>query len=401
MKSLFPSHFPKSEAQREALWDECVFVFDTNVLTSLYKRSDDARSALLEIIRSLGARVWIPYQVIYEFLNNRPMIAHQQSCMYQEAKEKLEAFLADLDSTTKHPFLGEELHREFVNVASKVSAELESKAISYGNMIVFDDVKEQLSQLLEGKVGGEYDKPKLDGIVKEGEVRYSNHIPPGYEDSGKHKGSSIFEHVRARYGDLILWKQILDHARQNSLSVVLVTGDQKDDWWLRAGGKTIGPRPELLDEFRKEVGKDFYMYSHSVFLRLANEYLNQQTSSTVIQEIQDAANELSSFDSDGTELALEEPDSDFIPNEERFLMGRIAILHRKMQRVEKALDRIAFELVGAKARNDADELRSLREERLELSELRNSLAVQLANFNMELSKLALVKSRRGGIDPLV
>lgn len=40
-------------------------MFDTNVLTSVDKRSDDARDSLYKVIRSLGDRLWIPYQVIF------------------------------------------------------------------------------------------------------------------------------------------------------------------------------------------------------------------------------------------------------------------------------------------------------------------------------------------------
>ncbi|UVM15617.1 PIN domain-containing protein [Pseudomonas sp. B21-023] len=300
MRSAFANHFARSEAARKQLWDACIFVFDTNVLTSLYKRSEEAREALFKIIESLGSRVWIPHQVAYEFLRNRPGVAHEQASMYRATIKSLTDLLSDLESHTKHPFVHSKLHDEFVGVSCKVIEALEDKVSYYENKIVNDDVKERLADLLEGKVGPAWADEKLKKTIKEGEERYANLVPPGYEDVAKHKNSTVFEHVRARYGDLILWLQILEHAKSESTAVILITGDQKDDWWLKVGGKTIGPRPELIAEFKDKVGADFSMYSHSSFLSLANSYLDQRTSESVIKEIEDAA--LETEDSDVEEV---------------------------------------------------------------------------------------------------
>ncbi|MDN5510359.1 MAG: PIN-like domain-containing protein, partial [Pseudomonas sp.] len=64
MKTKFSNHFANDEQRRAKLWDECVFVFDTNVYTGVYKRSDDARDAFYKVVRSLGERLWAPYQVV-------------------------------------------------------------------------------------------------------------------------------------------------------------------------------------------------------------------------------------------------------------------------------------------------------------------------------------------------
>ncbi|HDS1045752.1 MULTISPECIES: PIN domain-containing protein [Pseudomonas] len=401
MKSLFPSHFPKSDADRKALWDECIFVFDTNVLTSLYKRSDEARSALLAIIKSLGDRVWIPHQVIYEFLQNRPAVAHQQAAMYSDAKTTLVSFLGEFESITKHPFLSKDLHSRFLQVSNSVIEELQAKAAAYDEMVVSDSVRDALAELLEGKVGGEYDKKRLDEIIKEGESRYANHIPPGFEDANKHKGSPIFAHVRARFGDLILWKQIIDYASERKLPVILVTGDQKDDWWLRtSGAKTLGPRPELMDEFRISVGANFYMYSHSKFLSLANDYLNQRTSSTVIQEIQDAALESAIEEHEEEESALEEPEDIFRFNEARHLARNIKHISARMRSIRHELNRNYIAINRARGRHANDELEVLKIRRKELLQLFSEFEKKAASYELELTQLT-GDQKALPLDPLV
>lgn len=374
MRSTFANHFSNDESTKQQLWDDCVFVFDTNVLTSLYKRSDEAREALLKIIESLGERVWIPHQVAYEFLRNRPTVAHDQSVMYMEAIKKLSAFLADLESNTKHPFVSTDLHSEFVEVSGKVVSVLEEKVAYYESKIVSDDLKERLADLLEGKVGEGYDDAKLREKIKVGESRYANHVPPGYEDATKHKNSQVFEHVRARYGDLILWFQVLEYAKVGPVSVILVTGDQKDDWWLRVGGKTIGPRPELLEEFKAQTGADFFMYSHSSFLSLANDYLHQRTSQSVIKEIEDAALEL---EVDAIPLPWNEPEALDLGS----LLENERVLKAEFESASQGFARLMSKLANASSPAETKKLRSELNQKLAIRErLRKQLLSCISNI---------------------
>lgn len=289
MKDIFSSHFATDEERRKNIWKECFFVFDTNVLTAVYKRSDHARDALYQIVRSLGDRLWIPYQVGYEFLDNRAKITHDQSRIYAAAIDELKAFLDSLEVATRHPFLSEKLHNEFLDVSKKVIDELEGKRAFHESRLTTDDVKHEFASLLAGKVGRKYDEAQLRQIVKEGDVRYSNQIPPGFQDINKHKGSSVFGDICKRYGDLIIWKQVIEKAKDLGKPVIMVTGEQKEDWWEKCAGKIIGPLPQLIEEFNSEVGKDFYLYSYHSFLSLANEYLEQTTSAEVIEEVREAA----------------------------------------------------------------------------------------------------------------
>ena len=380
MRSAFASHFGSDDA-KQVLWDNCIFVFDTNVLSSLYKRSDEARNALLKILESLGDRIWIPNQVAYEFLRNRPSIVHEQSCLYGDAVKKLTDFLKDLESNTKHPFLDGELYRSFVDISCKVVSSLEDKSALYESKLVDDGLKERLADLLEGKVGDPYDDAKLRELIKQGEFRYANQLPPGYEDASKHKGSPIFEHARARYGDFIIWAQILDYAKVNKVSVILVTGDQKEDWWLRVGGKTLSPRPELMAEFKSEVGAEFYMYSHSKFLSLANGYLDQRTSLSVINEIRE--NEDASLDS-GINGGGEDDDDFFLPWEISYA-DRLRVLTQHEERL-----RLKFE---AAARNFAAAVRKTDEAKSPVSRKRaHAEATFLAN-EREHARLELMRCR--------
>ena len=120
MKSLFPSHFAGDNGRIVKLWAECIFVFDTNVLTGLYKYSDETRDALYQVIESLGGRLWIPYQVMLEYLDNRAKIVHDQSKLYTSAIAALQEFKTELEMPTRHPFVSRDIYDEFCVSTGKV-----------------------------------------------------------------------------------------------------------------------------------------------------------------------------------------------------------------------------------------------------------------------------------------
>ncbi|MDZ7696045.1 MAG: PIN-like domain-containing protein [Deltaproteobacteria bacterium] len=89
------------------------------------------------------------------------------------------------------------------------------------------------------------------------------------------------------FGDLIVWKQVLEHSIEIDKGIVLVTDDKKEDWWERFKGKTVGPRPELVKEFKDNANNTFHMYQADRFLELARENLGEQVSPEIVEEIRE------------------------------------------------------------------------------------------------------------------
>ena len=59
---------------------------------------------------------------------------------------------------------------------------------------------------------------------EEGQGRYKKEIPPGFKDAKDKDG------VR-KYGDLIIWKEMLKFALKQSKNIIFITDDVKADWW--------------------------------------------------------------------------------------------------------------------------------------------------------------------------
>ncbi|MCP5022661.1 MAG: hypothetical protein GY930_12915 [bacterium] len=85
-----------------------------------------------------------------------------------------------------------------------------------------------------------------------------------------------------------------NHAKDQVLKdVVFVTDDGKSDWWwkVKSGGtKTLGARPELIDEIARKAGVErFHAYSTERLLRYANKNLDTQVAAEVIEEVRDVS----------------------------------------------------------------------------------------------------------------
>src|ERR1700757_3463653 len=73
------------------------------------------------------------------------------------------------------------------------------------------------------------------------------------------------------YGDLIIWKELLNFAKKNKTALIFVTDDRKEDWWTIENGKTIRPREELIKEFFDLTGVRILIYNAENFLQFAKE----------------------------------------------------------------------------------------------------------------------------------
>lgn len=85
-----------------------------------------------------------------------------------------------------------------------------------------------------------FDKEEL---LQELERRKTLGIPPGYKDSGKRLNA---------VGDLLIWKTILELAKQDHKDVIFVTSEEKADWckdlhaFLSRGNRPLFPAELVL-----------------------------------------------------------------------------------------------------------------------------------------------------------
>lgn len=312
MESLFKGYYQPTPEQFKELWEEGTFVFDTNVLLNLYRYKIESRNEVLNIIKQIEDRVWIPYQVGLEFHRNRLTVLGEQNSSLSTIKNSIRDSISsiekkckDLDLDKRHSEIKTSTFIErFRELSESVINELdEIKAKKLTNDIDEDVVLTELTKFFSVNKGSLGSPPKdqkvLESIYKDGEFRAKNKIPPSFEDileAQKKKSDEeyyAFEGLNYKkgYGDLIVWKQIIEFAHENQKkNIIFVTDDTKEDWMRiihSHGKKTISARPELVSEIFKEAGVDnFYIYDTKGFLDYSKEYLKIDIQDETIKDIQ-------------------------------------------------------------------------------------------------------------------
>lgn len=275
MRSLFPGYFRLSENEKKEIEGCAILVLDANVLLNLYRSSDDARDSLLSVLRTHRERIWLPHQVAFEFLENRPKVIFEQAKLLEDFKVRITESLDTLESPRSHPSVKTVTLTALREAILTVCQEIEEARQLMERRLSNDDLLNQVVDLTQGRVGSGFPDKELSGIFEQGEIRYKEKIPPGYRDDNK-GGDQTFSAQRRRFGDYIVWCEILNHAQKSSCDVIFVTADEKDDWWTKQSGRKLGPRPELVEEFSRKTGKRLIMYTAQHFL---------ETHATVTKEV--------------------------------------------------------------------------------------------------------------------
>lgn len=289
MKSVFPGFYnPSDDALNEAWKDEgTLFVFDTSTLLNLYGYAVQTRADFFSILNLLSDKIWIPYHVGLEYQCRRLGVVRDEKAIFNKVEVLLDKINKIFDSefnelalNRRFPALHENTEKLHKDIKKHIS--YYKKSLSHWDkkqpcVRGHDEIREKLNTLFDGKIG---EPPKsqdiLDEIYNEGEKRYKYKVPPGYKDASKGNSDdsrfvySGLEYNR-QYGDLIVWKQLIEKSKEEDIkAVIFVTDDAKEDWWYiinSRGEKSIGPRAELREEISKEAAIEiFTMYNTSGFL---------------------------------------------------------------------------------------------------------------------------------------
>lgn len=280
-----------------------IIIPDTNVLLNLYRYSPEFSEFGIQCLQKIAPFLYLPATVRLEFgkhcraafsdmearINNASKDTEKQvriargkilsSCAplerlqfpdVDELRNTLESLLDKLACVAKDFFEERkslELISHYWGGTDKV-AEL-VKQIEVSNHILTPPTQEEIFSWCE-----------------EGQRRYKKEIPPGFKDAKDKDG------VR-KYGDLIIWKEMLKFALTQSKNIIFITDDVKADWWETQDNQRIF-HSKLITEFEK-TGKELIAYeSQDFYSTIANEYGVTKT--------------------DAVELALQMTDDDYCAN---------------------------------------------------------------------------------------
>lgn len=308
-QSKFNSYFLTTKDE-QALLSDCTFVFDSSALLNFYQFSSAAVDDISKkIFDAFKGRFWIPDQVEFEYFKNResalkkpiqekyqplkPQTLDKIAELLSKAESYAVSFFENVKDNTSHPHitigLAERLKQviddtklNFVAVQSEINKEIDDRIKEIGRSATDDFVLKVFQTTF--KTGRRYSFSELKDIYLEGEYRYRLEVAPGYLDASGSKAKS----GTAKFGDLVLWKQILEYAQGEKKAIVLIIDDIKEDWcYTQAKNKKRIERPkeDLINEMLELAGVRFWMYTLSQFLYATNQILKTTVADEVIQEV--------------------------------------------------------------------------------------------------------------------
>lgn len=294
MKQEFRGYYAPSSDELTSIWDTGLVVLDTNALLNLFRYSAKTRADFESVLRPIRDRLWIPHQVGLEFHKRRLDVIDEQMKAYDEITSAIKAGRESIEKALQgiriHPSLDKAEAMSLLNEGLEpIALLLEKSRAAHAAQIVGEGENERvfdlITDLYSGRVGSGFAPDELAKLYLDGAKRYEQKVPPGFKDKDKPEPD--------RYGDLVLWKQLLAKVQETRQPAIFVTDDGKDDWWYRVRGKVQGPRVELIDEFFKASGERVHFYSPERFLQFAKQKLGAKVDSDAVDEVKRVSEERS------------------------------------------------------------------------------------------------------------
>jgi hypothetical protein len=252
-----------SSEQLDTALREAVVAVDANVLLDLYRFRPRTSQDLIKTLQSLGDRLVVPHQALREFWRRRQRSQDSPRGATKTATDALaksgrsirdalgtwaKAVGVDEDElaglTARVDDFLDEFKGELLDVLQDADAERGE-----------DPILTQLEELLAGRVTPPLDQEEWAECVAEANRRIEAEEPPGYLDADKQDS----ELPEGGAGDYLVWYQATRYATQQAQDLLIVTRDQKEDWWWRQQSDFIGPRPELTLEYQGLAGRRLFL----------------------------------------------------------------------------------------------------------------------------------------------
>lgn len=310
MRSSFSGFYGVSEETIANVFTsaDTIFVFDANILLTLYRCEEDTRNRFFEIWEKIKDKCWFPHQVCLEYQRNRLKAVSDSREALGKIPSKINSSIAvlrkeifgnDFSSTiARYSNLRGELEELIISLEktadefSKIHIEPRRTNIDFINN--HDVIRDKIDELTDGRIGSApADQSVIDSLNKSGKTRYQYKIGPGYDDE-KTKENKFYAYnglnYDAQYGDYYVWSQILDHVDSNpQRAVVYVTNDAKSDFFYKVDGKIRGPNESLITEVKNKGASEFLLQNIDTFLHHANTHLHANIGESAIDELASAS----------------------------------------------------------------------------------------------------------------
>ena len=156
MKTKFFEQYSLTDEKIKEIWENGFVVFDTNILLNLYRYNKQTCDDILNYMQTFGDQLWMPYQVGWEYNNNRMEVAYKSQAACDVLSKRLDGDRVALDGFFKqnfhhHPYLQhKEFFKRYDRYVKLLRDYLEDLKQNDNGYFDNDTILEKLGKLYEG-----------------------------------------------------------------------------------------------------------------------------------------------------------------------------------------------------------------------------------------------------------
>ncbi|RII32838.1 hypothetical protein D2A34_21820 [Clostridium chromiireducens] len=279
MNQLFFQYNMDKNGIINMIMEDSIIILDANALLNVYRYNSQSREKYIEILDAVKDRMFLTYQAVQEFYENRLTIIYNKHKFKEYLKNEIQSMLDGMYNTISNDNFTtknkdtcnlikyeESLKVDILKILNESQAQIVEKIDTYnvdiGKAFIEDSdpILEKMVEIFANKINNEFEKKELEEIYKEGKKRYELEIPPGYKDKARKPEPD-------RYGDLVIWKEMIKIAKEKKQHVLFVSDDRKEDWCDKFKEYEFGPRKELIKEFFCETKQYFHSITTKNFIK--------------------------------------------------------------------------------------------------------------------------------------
>jgi hypothetical protein len=252
-----------TSAELDAALREAVVAVDASVLLDLYRFRPKTSRDMIKILMSVGDRLVVPHQALREFWRRRQRVQDSPGGITKTATDAVDnagQFIRKaLDTWARAVGVDEDEVSDLIASVNDSLGALRGKLQDVSQDTSADrggdPILEQLEEILAGRVTPRLAPDEWAECVAEATRRIEAKKPPGYKDADK-QGGDLPE---GGAGDYLVWYEATLYAKELARDLLIVTSDQKEDWWWRQQADFIGPRPELTLEYHQLTERRLFL----------------------------------------------------------------------------------------------------------------------------------------------
>jgi hypothetical protein len=158
MENPFRHYCPYTIEEIDEIWENGLFVIDTNVLLHIYRYFPRLRDDFFGILEApqIKSRIFTPFQIAEEFHKDRASVICDQISISQKVESILEKQFRCLEqdlvkafSHKHHPFISkDDLVATLKTSCSKTLDEIETKKKDYPSLVSHDDYLKRMQAII-------------------------------------------------------------------------------------------------------------------------------------------------------------------------------------------------------------------------------------------------------------